>query len=56
MKRENAGSWGVPSYWIPERHKEVDALEAFSSDIKRFYSYLRRNKGYKLSEDVKLLI
>jgi 16S rRNA G966 N2-methylase RsmD len=56
MKRENAGSWGVPSYWIPERHKEVDALEAFSSEVKRFYSYFRRNKGYKLNEDVKLLI
>ncbi|MEJ2771390.1 MULTISPECIES: hypothetical protein [unclassified Stygiolobus] len=50
------GSWGVPSYWIRERHKEVDALEAFCSEIKSFYSYFRRNKGYKLDEDVKLLI
>ncbi|ADX82778.1 DNA adenine methylase [Saccharolobus islandicus] len=56
MKRENAGSWGVPSYWIPERHKEVDAVEAFSSEVKRFYSYFRRNRGYKLHEDVELFI
>jgi hypothetical protein len=41
---------------IRERHKEVDALEAFCSEIKSFYSYFRRNKGYKLNKDVKLLI
>lgn len=56
MKRENAGSWGVPSYWIPERHKEEDAIEAFKSEVERFYSYFKRNKGYILHEDVELLI
>jgi len=56
MKRENAGSWGVPSYWIPEKHKEEDAIEVFKSEVERFYSYFKRNKGYILHEDVELLI
>ncbi|MUM65779.1 DNA methyltransferase [Acidianus infernus] len=56
MNRKNAGSWGVPSYWIPERHDETDALEAFSSEVKRFYSYFKRNKGYELHQDVELMI
>jgi 16S rRNA G966 N2-methylase RsmD len=56
MKRQNAGSWGIPSFWIPEKHKEIDAIEAFTSEVKKFYAYFRRNKGYKLGEDVILLI
>lgn len=56
MKRENAGSWGVPSYWIPEKHSEVDAIEAFKSELDRFLSYFKNHKGYRLNEDVKLLV
>ncbi|MBB5254129.1 DNA adenine methylase [Sulfurisphaera ohwakuensis] len=56
MKRENAGSWGVPSYWIPESHKEIDAIEAFKSEVKRFFSYFKSHKGYKIGEEVKMQI
>jgi len=56
MKRENAGSWGIPSYWIPKKHKEIDALEAFRSEVKKFYKHFKNNRGYKLEKDVKLLI
>ena len=56
MKRDNAGSWGVPSYWIPEKHNEVDAVEAFKSELARFYSYFKSHKGYRLNIDVKLLV
>ncbi|QGA69060.1 DNA methyltransferase [Sulfolobus sp. E11-6] len=55
MKRKGAGSWGVPSYWIPREHNEINAIEAFRTSITRFYSYFKTNKGYKLGEDVKLL-
>jgi 16S rRNA G966 N2-methylase RsmD len=56
MKRRNSGSWGVPSYWVPKEHEEVNAEEAFKMSVKRFSSYFRRNKGYELNVDVKLLI
>jgi hypothetical protein len=56
MKRENAGSWGIPSYWTPEKVKEVDAIEAFKSEARRFLSYFKRNKRYELHKDVELYL
>lgn len=41
MKRRGAGSWGVPSYWIPKVHEELDAFQVFERTLKRF----RRQNG-----------
>ncbi|WP_369611173.1 DNA methyltransferase [Sulfurisphaera javensis] len=36
MKRKNAGSWGVPSYWVPEKHEEQDPYQVFERQIENF--------------------
>jgi hypothetical protein len=48
MKRCGAGSWGVPSYWAPERRCPEDALEAFEKAIKRFYTFFKTRKFYSV--------
>jgi len=56
MNSKNGGSWAIPSYSVPKSYNKADALQIFSSSKKTFYSYFKRNKGYKLNEDVKLLL
>jgi hypothetical protein len=48
MKRCGAGSWGVPSYWAPERRCPEDALEAFEKAIRRFYTFFKTRKFYSV--------
>jgi len=56
MNTKNGGSWVIPKYWVPKKYTKEDALHVFSSSMKTFYSYFKRNKGYKLNENVKLLL
>jgi hypothetical protein len=62
MKRCDAGSWGVPSYWAPERSCPEDALEAFEKVIKRFYTFFKNREFYNVcytetcDADTKLLL
>jgi len=48
MKRCGAGSWGVPSYWAPERSCPEDTLEAFENAIKKFYTFFKTMKFYSV--------
>jgi len=48
MKRCGAGSWGVPSYWAPEKRCPEDALEALEKAIKRFYTFFKTKKFYNV--------
>jgi len=48
MKRNGAGSWGIPSYWVPERSHPKDALESFENAIKRFHTFFRTRKFYSV--------
>jgi hypothetical protein len=48
MKRCGAESWGVPSYWAPEKRCPEDALEAFEKAVKRFYAFFKSRKFYSV--------
>jgi len=48
MKRCGAGSWGVPSYWAPEKRCPEDALEALEKAIKRFHTFFKTRKFYSV--------
>jgi hypothetical protein len=48
MSRCGAGSWGIPSYWAPERSCPKDALEAFGNAVKRFHAFFKTGKFYSV--------
>lgn len=53
MARENAGSWGINSYWAPSTHVERNPLILFERAIKRIISWKTRNPRYKICLDIK---
>jgi hypothetical protein len=48
MRRCGAGSWGIPSYWAPERSCPKDALEAFGNAVRRFHAFFKTGKFYSV--------
>ena len=54
MKRENAGSWSVPCYWIPSKNSPKNPLEVFKKNVERLAKFFKEEKfysvGYKLED------
>ncbi|MCG3110068.1 hypothetical protein L3N51_02365 [Metallosphaera sp. J1] len=50
MKRRGAGTWGVPSYWVPKEHENLDPFQIFENTLRRF------SRGFGGNGDVKLLL
>jgi len=48
MNRRGAGSWGVPSYWVPQVSSPMDAYEAFRRATRRMLVFLRRIRTYSV--------
>jgi hypothetical protein len=48
MKRPGAGSWGVPSYWVPRVNAPENPFEAFERSVKRLAMFLRTTSFYKV--------
>ncbi len=62
MAREGAGSWGVPSYWVPETHLERNPYELFERKAKSLARYftelneLKRKLDYRVTTSIKDVI
>jgi hypothetical protein len=48
MKRCNAGSWGVPCYWVPRKNCPVDALKVFERTVQRIGRFLKNGQFYSI--------
>jgi hypothetical protein len=48
MNRCNAGSWGIPSYWVPVNNCPRDSLRVFESVIKRLYAFFKNTRFYNV--------
>lgn len=46
MNRKGAGSWGIPSYWVPSNNSPMDPFLAFENAAKRMTRFLKQEHFY----------
>ena len=55
MKRCGAGSWGVPSYWAPEKSCPEDPFNVFVRVIRNMLDFFSKHKHYKVAYNLNSL-